>query len=66
MRPCSSGGLDSSLVSATLMKLAQKEGLQYPLQTFSIGSEDSPDLLAARKVSPSHLPPPLAPHGSER
>ncbi|CAF88416.1 unnamed protein product, partial [Tetraodon nigroviridis] len=48
-----SGGLDSSLVSATLMKLAKEEKLQYPLQTFSIGSEDSPDLLAARKVSSS-------------
>lgn len=47
----SSGGLDSSLVSATLMKLAKEEKLQYPLQTFSIGSEDSPDLLAARKVT---------------
>ncbi|XP_003969193.2 asparagine synthetase [glutamine-hydrolyzing] [Takifugu rubripes] len=46
-----SGGLDSSLVSATLMKLAKEEKLQYPLQTFSIGSEDSPDLLAARKVA---------------
>lgn len=50
---CSSGGLDSSLVAATLMKLAKEEKLQYPLQTFSIGSGDSPDLLAARKVSSS-------------
>lgn len=33
------------------MKLAKEEKLQYPLQTFSIGMEDSPDLLAARKVS---------------
>lgn len=38
-------------MSATLMKLAKEEKLQYPLQTFSIGSDDSPDLLAARKVS---------------
>ncbi|XP_054461381.1 asparagine synthetase [glutamine-hydrolyzing] [Anoplopoma fimbria] len=46
-----SGGLDSSLVSATLVKLAKEEKLQYPIQTFSIGSEDSPDILAARKVA---------------
>lgn len=46
-----SGGLDSSLVAATLVKLAKEEKLQYPIQTFSIGSEDSPDILAARKVS---------------
>jgi len=46
----SSGGLDSSLVAATLVKLAKEEQLQYPIQTFSIGSEDSPDVLAARKV----------------
>uniref|UniRef100_H3DLD1 Asparagine synthetase [glutamine-hydrolyzing] n=1 Tax=Tetraodon nigroviridis TaxID=99883 RepID=H3DLD1_TETNG len=50
-----SGGLDSSLVSATLMKLAKEEKLQYPLQTFSIGSEDSPDLLAARKVVAAYI-----------
>ncbi|XP_051927075.1 asparagine synthetase [glutamine-hydrolyzing] isoform X2 [Hippocampus zosterae] len=46
-----SGGLDSSLVAATLVKLAKKVGLKYPIQTFSIGSEDSPDILAARKVA---------------
>lgn len=45
------GGLDSSLVAATLVKLAKEEKLPYPLQTFSIGSEDSPDIIAARKVS---------------
>lgn len=49
----SSGGLDSSLVAATLTKLAKEDQLQYPLQTFSIGTEDSPDLLAARKVGSS-------------
>lgn len=48
------GGLDSSLVAATLVKLAKEEKLQYPVQTFSIGSEDSPDVIAARKVSYSH------------
>ncbi|TKS89042.1 Asparagine synthetase [glutamine-hydrolyzing] [Collichthys lucidus] len=46
-----SGGLDSSLVAATLVKLAKEEKLLYPIQTFSIGSEDSPDVLAARKVA---------------
>ncbi|XP_008330057.1 asparagine synthetase [glutamine-hydrolyzing] [Cynoglossus semilaevis] len=46
-----SGGLDSSLVAATLVKLAKEEKLPYPIQTFSIGSDDSPDLLAARKVA---------------
>ncbi|KAM3596773.1 uncharacterized protein V6R79_020549 [Siganus canaliculatus] len=46
-----SGGLDSSLVAATLVKLAKEEKVQYPIQTFSIGSEDSPDVKAARKVA---------------
>ncbi|XP_073319414.1 asparagine synthetase [glutamine-hydrolyzing] [Pagrus major] len=46
-----SGGLDSSLVAATLLKLVKEEKLQYPIQTFSIGSEDSPDVIAARKVA---------------
>ncbi|XP_042369718.1 asparagine synthetase [glutamine-hydrolyzing]-like, partial [Plectropomus leopardus] len=46
-----SGGLDSSLVAATLVKLAKDEKLQYPIQTFSVGSEDSPDVIAARKVA---------------
>lgn len=46
-----SGGLDSSLVAATLVKLAKEEKLPYPIQTFAIGSEDSPDVLAARKVA---------------
>ncbi|KAM4028598.1 asparagine synthetase [glutamine-hydrolyzing] [Anomaloglossus baeobatrachus] len=46
-----SGGLDSSLVAATLLKLMRESNLPYPLQTFAIGMEDSPDLLAARKVA---------------
>ncbi|KAK9957224.1 hypothetical protein ABG768_011488 [Culter alburnus] len=46
-----SGGLDSSLVAATLVKLAKEEQLPYPIQTFSIGAEDSPDVAAARKVA---------------
>ena len=48
------GGLDSSLVAATLVKLAKENKLKYPIQTFSIGSDDSPDVLAARKVSSAH------------
>lgn len=46
-----SGGLDSSLVAATLVKLAKEQELQYPIQTFAIGAEDSPDIAAARKVA---------------
>lgn len=48
------GGLDSSLVAATLVKLAKEDKLPYAIQTFSIGSEDSPDIIAARKVSSAH------------
>lgn len=43
-----SGGLDSSLISALVVK--HSKDLPYKLQTFSIGMEDSPDVLAARKV----------------
>uniref|UniRef100_A0A3B1JDP0 Asparagine synthetase n=1 Tax=Astyanax mexicanus TaxID=7994 RepID=A0A3B1JDP0_ASTMX len=46
-----SGGLDSSLVAATLVKLSKEQKLQYPIQTFAIGAEDSPDIAAARKVA---------------
>ncbi|XP_033761742.1 asparagine synthetase [glutamine-hydrolyzing]-like [Pecten maximus] len=46
-----SGGLDSSLVTALLVKLAGEQGQIYPIQTFSIGMEGSPDLKAARKVA---------------
>ncbi|XP_043824826.1 asparagine synthetase [glutamine-hydrolyzing] isoform X1 [Dromiciops gliroides] len=46
-----SGGLDSSLVAATLLKQLKEAHVSYPLQTFAIGMEDSPDLLAARKVA---------------
>uniref|UniRef100_A0A8C0GV68 Asparagine synthetase [glutamine-hydrolyzing] n=1 Tax=Chelonoidis abingdonii TaxID=106734 RepID=A0A8C0GV68_CHEAB len=44
-----SGGLDSSLVAAMLLKLMKEARYNYLLQTFAIGMEDSPDLLAARK-----------------
>ncbi|CAB3384324.1 Hypothetical predicted protein [Cloeon dipterum] len=47
-----SGGLDSSLVAALLVKLANEANLPYKVQTFSIGmGDESPDLVAARKVA---------------
>ena len=45
-----SGGLDSSLVTALVAKLGKEIGLNYKVQTFSIGMEGSTDLMAARKV----------------
>ena len=45
-----SGGLDSSLVTALVVKFAKELGLDYPIQTFSVGMEGSPDLVAAKKV----------------
>lgn len=41
-----SGGLDSSLVAAIASKTCD-----YPIRTFSIGQADSPDIIAAKKVS---------------
>ncbi|XP_060082676.1 asparagine synthetase [glutamine-hydrolyzing]-like [Ylistrum balloti] len=49
-----SGGVDSSLLTALLVELAKERKLPYPIQTFSVGMENSPDLAAARKVS-KHL-----------
>ncbi|XP_041102177.1 asparagine synthetase [glutamine-hydrolyzing] [Polyodon spathula] len=46
-----SGGLDSSLVAALLLKLSREDNFQYPVQTFAIGTADSPDVCAARKVA---------------
>ncbi|KAH9488520.1 hypothetical protein Btru_062217, partial [Bulinus truncatus] len=46
-----SGGLDSSLVAALLVKLTKEKGISYPIQTFAIGLEGSPDLAAAKKVA---------------
>ncbi|KAL4223308.1 hypothetical protein ACF0H5_016779 [Mactra antiquata] len=46
-----SGGLDSSLVTALVVKMAKELDFGYKIQTFSIGMEGSTDLLAARKVS---------------
>ena len=45
-----SGGLDSSLVTALVVREARALGLEYKIQTFSIGMEGSTDLEAARKV----------------
>lgn len=46
-----SGGLDSSLVAALLVKLAREVGLPYRIQSFAIGMADSPDLIAAKQVA---------------
>lgn len=46
-----SGGLDSSLITALVVKLAKEEKLPYKIQTFAIGMDDSPDLAAARTVA---------------
>ena len=46
-----SGGLDSSLVAAVLVKLARESGISYPIQMFSVGMIGSTDLAAARKVA---------------
>lgn len=46
-----SGGLDSSLISALVVKLAKTHKLPYKIQTFAIGMGDSPDLIAARTVA---------------
>lgn len=45
-----SGGLDSSLIAALLVKHAKEEKLPYKIQSFSIGMNDSPDIIAARQV----------------
>ena len=44
-----SGGLDSSLVAAIAARWAEREGTV--LHTFAVGTEDSPDLVAARQVA---------------
>ena len=49
-----SGGLDSSIVCALLAECMREQGIQYPLQTFSIGMDGSPDVEAAR-VMAAHL-----------
>src|SRR4051794_38917487 len=47
-----SGGLDSSLVAAIAARCARRRGRR--LQTFAVGTEESPDLAAARTVA-EHL-----------
>jgi len=44
-----SGGLDSSLVAAIAARWQERRGER--LKTFAVGTEDSPDLLAARQVA---------------
>ncbi|XP_076231024.1 asparagine synthetase [Calliopsis andreniformis] len=46
-----SGGLDSSLIAALLVKHAKEENLPYKIQSFAIGMGDSPDIIAARQVA---------------
>nr|CAI5823171.1 unnamed protein product [Callosobruchus analis] len=46
-----SGGLDSSLIAALLVKEAKAANLPYKVQSFSIGMGDSPDVKAARLVA---------------
>ncbi|XP_078052229.1 asparagine synthetase [Augochlora pura] len=46
-----SGGLDSSLIAALLVKHAKEANLPYKIQSFAIGMGDSPDIVAARQVA---------------
>ncbi|XP_011349567.1 asparagine synthetase [glutamine-hydrolyzing] isoform X2 [Ooceraea biroi] len=46
-----SGGLDSSLIAALLVKSAKEYNLPYKIQSFAIGMGDSPDIVAARQVA---------------
>lgn len=46
-----SGGLDSSLIAALLVKLAKEENLPYKIQSFAVGMGESPDIIAARQVA---------------
>uniref|UniRef100_H2YGS8 Asparagine synthetase domain-containing protein n=1 Tax=Ciona savignyi TaxID=51511 RepID=H2YGS8_CIOSA len=51
-----SGGLDSSLVAAITAQKLRERGVEQPIQTFSIGVESSPDVIAARKVGVGNTP----------
>ncbi|KOC69684.1 Asparagine synthetase [glutamine-hydrolyzing] [Habropoda laboriosa] len=46
-----SGGLDSSLIAALLVKHAKEMNLPYKIKSFAIGMGDSPDIIAARQVA---------------
>jgi len=45
-----SGGLDSSIIAAVAQKVMSEQG-KGRLRTFSVGTEGSPDLIAAREVA---------------
>lgn len=51
-----SGGLDSSLIAALVCKLCKEWGIDYKIQTFSIGMAGSPDIIAAKKVNRKPAP----------
>ncbi|XP_044268366.1 asparagine synthetase [glutamine-hydrolyzing] [Tribolium madens] len=46
-----SGGLDSSLIASLLVRAAKEVNLPYKIQTFCIGMNDSPDVIAAQEVA---------------
>jgi len=46
-----SGGLDSSIVAAFIMKFLKESGKEPKLNTFSIGLEGSPDLAYSEIVA---------------
>ncbi|XP_013393300.1 asparagine synthetase [glutamine-hydrolyzing]-like [Lingula anatina] len=46
-----SGGLDSSLVTALVVKNAKEMGIKYKIRTFATGMLGSTDIKAARKVA---------------
>ncbi|XP_013395878.1 asparagine synthetase [glutamine-hydrolyzing]-like [Lingula anatina] len=46
-----SGGLDSSLVTALVVKNAKEMGIKYKIRTFATGMPGSTDIKAARKVA---------------
>lgn len=46
-----SGGLDSSLIAALLVREAKRANLPYKIQSFACGMGDSPDITAAREVA---------------
>jgi asparagine synthase (glutamine-hydrolysing) len=45
-----SGGLDSSIIAALAQKVVERSG-KGPLKTFAVGTDGSPDLVAAKRVA---------------
>lgn len=45
-----SGGLDSSLIAALLVRHAKEMKYPYKIKSFAIGMGNSPDIIAARQV----------------